>query len=648
MNSKLVATAIGLTLSLSLAACGGGGSSASTTPPTAIPTSAPVALTISDATTEDWATIGVRILSIALTPQDGGSPVTVYKATGTAPMINLVQLDQLGEILGNASVPVGTYTSATVTLAANPGDVLLTASASPTAGFAAAPGSTIPASEIQIQHASGSSGALTVPVTVNLVTPLVVSSSTSNALDLEFDLGHPAFIVGHVPVGGGSTAWAVSFDGPLRHHPIANLADRILRHAYGTVTAVSSDNTSLTLTKDLPTMPIVTPETATATSQSIAVLADVTNGTLYYDVDARTPAAVVKDFSTVATGLSGKYVRVAARYQQDGTLVATRIWASSTFNSVWVSPEGHVLGVDTTANTLTVSNELGGKVTLLVDANTQFVTRLGKNNSDTTPIGSGPSFLGNLVTGFKVHASVVDPLAASLTAQTVEIETATFAGLVSAADSSGVTYARTFRDAARNYVKTLPYISATTTNGVDSAGNAIEGFKWWNFGYPTLVTSGPSAVTEFVTLSTGAVNFGGTLGTIRTHAVTNATWNDTAAPNAWSAPWAIVEPTPLPIATVTTGLDAGNAFTMTAINGSHSVTVDVSTAQGSATLAYQIDRNNDVVTVNPLDLTTSSALATFTTDLAAGATVKVGGVPQPDGSIKAYSVAVYTGTKSGS
>ena len=640
---NLLSIAVGLAVAAGLTACGGGsGSSAATTPPPVGPSTAKVATLISDASSEDWSTIGVRVASIALVPQDGGAPVTVYSASGTAPMVNLVQLDQLAEILGNATVPVGTYTSAVLTVSANPGDVLLTASASPTAGFAAAPGSTIAASQIQVQHATGSTGSLTAQVTVRLDTPLVVSASTSNALDLEFDLAHPAFIVAHTPVGAGQTLWAVNFDGPLHHHPIASLEARILRHTYGTVTAVGSDNKSITLTKDLPNLPIVHPETAVATSQSITVLADGTNGSIYYDVDAKT-RAVVTDFSSVGPTLAGKYVRIAARYQQDGSLVATRIWASASFDSIWVSPEGHVRSVDTTANTLTVTNESGGLTVLTVDGNTQFFTR-GNATTEAAPIGTGPSFLANLAAGFKIHASVVDPLAASLTAQTIEIETASFSGLISAADANGVTYSRRFRNPADDYVRTLPYIAAASPNGKDAAGNPVSGFKWWNFAYPTIVDSGANAISDFVSLSTGAIDFGGSLGPIRTYGVSFARWNDPAAPNGWSAPWAVILPSPLPAATVTTGLDSGNAFTMTAVLGANPVTVEISTTSGSATLAYQVDRQNGTLTVSPLDLTSSAGLAALANDLVAGARVRVAGVPQPDHTIKAYSVAVFTGT----
>jgi len=54
-------------------------------------------------------------------------------------------------------------------VSANAGDVMLTVAADPEAGFIAAPGSTIPTDQVQIQHAQGSSPNLTVPVKVNFV-----------------------------------------------------------------------------------------------------------------------------------------------------------------------------------------------------------------------------------------------------------------------------------------------------------------------------------------------------------------------------------------------------------------------------------------------------------------------------------------------
>ncbi len=143
----------------------------------------------------------------------------------------------------------------------------------------------------------------------------------------------------------------------MRHHPLHDLRRLILRHTYGTVTAISSDNSSLTIDKDFPTLPAVAPETEITSTQALTIEADATNGTLFYDLDAKT-ATTIKNFSG-ETSLTGKFVRVAARYQEDGTLVATRIWASSTFNNVWLSPEGHVLDVNANTDVITVTNEAG-------------------------------------------------------------------------------------------------------------------------------------------------------------------------------------------------------------------------------------------------------------------------------------------------
>ena len=137
-----------------LAGCGGSGSGSMT--PT--PMSGTMPLTISDASSDDWATIGVKLLSIALVPQGGGSAVTVWSAPAAAPYLNLEQLDQLGELLGNVSVPVGTYTAAVLTIGANPGDLLLTVAANPESGFPVAAGTNIPSDEIQILGKQGSSG----------------------------------------------------------------------------------------------------------------------------------------------------------------------------------------------------------------------------------------------------------------------------------------------------------------------------------------------------------------------------------------------------------------------------------------------------------------------------------------------------------
>ncbi|HTV97853.1 MAG TPA: DUF4382 domain-containing protein [Steroidobacteraceae bacterium] len=631
-----------------LAACGGGsgGSSSSSvgsTSQTSTAQSANLAVMVSDASSQDWATIGVKIISIALIPQGGGADVTVYSAPSPVPTTNLVLLDQLDELLGNTSIPAGTYSGAVLTVSGNPGDILLTTATNPQAGFAAAPSTTIPSSEIQVQHTQGSAPNLTVPVTVSFDSPLTVSATQSNALDLEFDLAHPAFLIGHVPAAGGPTLWAVNFEGPVRRLPRYDLTRLVLRHTYGDVTAISSDDSSITITKEFPTEPPVSPETAIAGTRSLQITADSVNGTIFYDLDART-RTVIDDFSSQSS-LVGRYVRIAARYQQDGTLVATRIWASSEFNNVWLSPEGHVLHVDTSSDVITVENESGVGVALTVDANTQFFFREPYDPAvDSKPIATGTAFLANedLVRGFKVHATVVDPLATPLVAQSIDIETARYDGAISAPGSTSFTYTSKFLDVADDYVYTMSYISSSTANGKDYSGNPISGYLWWNFAYPTLLMDGADAVSEFIAATGGSVDFGGTAGAVPSYGVSFATWNDPANPNGWAARASILTPALLPLGQVATGL-SGGSFTMTVAGGSMPVTVDVSTVSGSATLVYQVDRTNGVVTVSPVDITTSAGLDDLTGGLAAGAPVRVYGTPQADSTLKAYVITYFTG-----
>ena len=59
---------------------GGSGSGSNNPSPTPQVQNGTVNLLVSDASTEDWATIGVKILSVSLTPQGGGSDVVIYTA----------------------------------------------------------------------------------------------------------------------------------------------------------------------------------------------------------------------------------------------------------------------------------------------------------------------------------------------------------------------------------------------------------------------------------------------------------------------------------------------------------------------------------------------------------------------------------------
>lgn len=637
-SRKLLAVAAGALAILSFG-CSSGSTSSPTPAPQ--PQNATFTVRVSDATNEDWATIGVKVLSISLTPQGGGSDVTVYTAPSPAPFVNLLQLDQLSEILGNATIPEGTYRAATITISGNPSDVILTASADPETGFVAAPGSTIPTSQIQVV---GTNGGSTVPVKLTLDTPLVVTSGQSNALDLEFDLSHPAFIVAHVPpANNGTTMWAVNFKPLCRQRHVHDITRLILRHHYGTVTQVSSDNSTFTMDKDYPVYPPTNPETAVTATQTLDIKADAINGTLFYDLDAKT-RSTLHDFGSIASTFAGKYVRVAARYQVDGSLVAVRVWSSSSFNSVWISPEGHLLHVNTSTGTIVVENELGIGVPLTVDANTLFYFRTPSNaQSDANPIGQGPAFLSNLERGFKVHASVVDPLGVPFVATSIDIEIARFDGSIANSSMSNFNYTRTFRTANDDYTVALPYINSMTANGHDPmSGAAIVGFKWWNFTFPTIVDSGSNAIGDFAAATNGAVNFGGTVGLMKVRGESYALWNDPNAMSSWAAAWTVLLPTNVPQGLAATGYSNGS-FTVGVPGGTNTVPVNLNTTSGSATLVYQVDWTNNILTVSPVDISTSAGQTTLAANLVANTPVKLYGIPQANGTIKCYLLTYFTG-----
>jgi len=528
--------------------------------------------------------------------------------------------------------------------------VLLTVASDPQSGFPLPGGTSVPGADIQIQGGQGSAGNLTATVNIKFDTALAVSTGTSNALDLEFDLAHPAFIVGHTPpAAAGTTLWAVNFQGPVRRLAVPDITRLVLRHAYGTVTAVSSG--SLTVTRDFPVYPATNPETAIASAQTLSIDADAANGTIVYDLDAGT-RTVVNNFGG-ESALNGKYVRVAARYQQDGTLVAVRVWASSQFSKVWLSPEGHVLHVDTTSDVITVADEDGHGVPVTVNADTQFFFRTPYSAiTDATPIATGTGFLAsqNLVRGLKVHVSAVDPLAVPMVADTIDIETAAYGGHISNAGAAGFTYTSQYFIANDNYSVSLGYIADPLTNGFDDNGNPLTGFKWWDFTFPTTVTFGSGATTSFAAAAGGAVNFGGTVGALPAWGESVATWGDGGSnASGWYARDAVLVPTPLPLGAVSTAF-AANTFAISVAGGTLPVTVDVSTTMGSATLVYQVDRSNGVITVSPIDITTPAGLAAIAAGLGAGAPVKVFGVPQAPlapattGTLRAYVIVYYTGT----
>ena len=91
---------------------------------------------------------------------------------------------------------------------------------------------------------------------------------------------------------------------------------------------------------------------------------------------------------------------------------------------------------------------------------------------------------------------------------------------------TGFTYTKVFATANDDYTVTLNYLDSATANGTDPMGNAITGYQWWNFAYPTVVTSGANAISEFIAATDDSVNFGGTVGAVPSRGVSFSIWND--------------------------------------------------------------------------------------------------------------------------
>lgn len=547
-------------------ACGGSGSS-----DTAKAATGQVDFFVSDAPSDAWSAVNVVVRKVALVPQGGGAPVVAYDQTSASSPVslNLVHLDDLADLLTSASVPAGTYVKVLVQI--DPASVSLTDNQTPSHTYDVAGGNV---------KVVGLPGFL-----VDLSAPLVVVEGQSTQVNLDFDLGHPLFILDRPGMGpGGSDLYLVNFERCVRHRPIPSLAGFLLRHLRGQVTAASA--TSITV------------DTEHKGSRSIDV--DATNGSRFFDLD-QSPVAPVTSTSVPASLTSGKFVRVSARFQGSGKLTAVRVWYSADRSKLHrFSPEGHVVAVDTVANTMKVLWNPAGPGTPLalttvnVDGGTNFFFHGG-----ATAIGTGTAFLANMAPGFKVQMTVNDPAAASLTAANVDIERAHYEGtLALSGGNAGLTF-------------TNPRYSK-------SADFAASGFTWWNFTYPTLANTGSSGL---VTVLSG-------LPANTARGASGLAWN--AGASAWNAQNAILLPI-IQRGQITGGL-SGSTFTFTPTGGSVE-SVDLSSTLGSATLVYQVSNQGGIITITPLD--SSQWAAAFT----AGTHARIFAVPTA-GNLKAYVVTL--------
>ena len=326
---------------------------------------------------------------------------------------------------------------------------------------------------------------------------------------------------------------------PVRHHPLADLRRLVLRHTYGTVTAISSDSTSITIDKDFPTLPAAVagnrdhrnPDTHDSgrCDQRHAVLrCGCQDGHHHRQLLGRDqPRMANSCASPPATSRTARWSRPASGRAAPST-------------AVWLSPEGHVLNVNPNTDIITVTNEAGIGVPLTVNANTKFFYRQPWNAAaDATPIGTGtalrhqPEHRARLQGACQCRGS---PRGAAGRAGNRHRNRATTRA-PSRRQAAAASPTRTTSCAPWTTTRvTLSYIAAATANGNDPAtGTAITGYKWWNFAFPTIVDSGANAVSDFVSATNGTASFGGTAGAIIPWGVSYVVWADPANATGWSA-----------------------------------------------------------------------------------------------------------------
>ena len=605
-HRSLVLRALGLAalpaLTLMLACSGSSGSTPAggLTANPVTPASGQVTLLVTDAPSDSWADIGVIIRGIWLVPKGAAESAAVlaYDGSKSTTQTNLVQLDNVAQLLKSATIAAGDYDRAIVKVDGAPANITL----APSLDASGNPQNAIPAAQIVVNATLDANGWATVP-TITFQSDLSVSATGATAVNLDFNLSSPMFVVTH-DEPGGTTFYTLNF--VVKHKPQTSLDALVLHHNDGTVTAVAPTATPNTFTVH------------TVNNADVVYNVDSTNKTLFYNLDA-TPvaanasAALPADLTVSAT--TPLYARVTSRLQNDGSLWAVRVWYSATEAKLpkW-APEGHVTKVDAANGFLWVLNDAGKTVKFAVNATTSFVFQGG-----TTPIGTGGAFLANLTRGFKVMVTA-NALTATPTASVIDIQRAVYDGDIAAANATQFTL-----------VKVLGGQTDTPTVGYDPT------FTWWNFAFPTLSSTSVSAFVAQATATAGSV-----AAPIVTNGATTLNW--LGGTTNWGSVNLVFEPAPISVAsqTVATPYATGAMtihYTAYESNGTAlpntALTVNLNTTAGSQPVVTQYTRTGNGVTVTPL---TSEQWAAALTK---GAKVRVFGIPNATQTLDAYVINIF-------
>ena len=377
-------SALGLIL-----ACGGTGSSAS---PAAQPQMGTVTTILTDAPSDAWSAVEVAVQSVEFRSKADATR-TVVGLKGNSSRINLVELDEVGELLGHLTIPVGTYDAVILQVDTDPANLKLVRQ----------DGSHVPTSQLRVLGSGR--------ILVKLDQDLVVTANGTSQVQIDFNLANPVFLV---DLADGSVMVNLSAPGLLRHQGLPAIQQVEFRRAQGTVQAVNPDRLKM--------------RTALGGDLELTLSAA---STWIYNVDAK----AMGSFADLAPG---KPVAVFINLEADGSLFARRIWYSADAAKLpdW-SPEGHVVKVDVANSRLTVLGASGLPVDYAVNAATTFTWHT------SVALGSGATGLPRMQRGFKVGLVVVDATATPKVLQTVNVQKAVDEDLFSAVSQASFTLGTT-------------------------------------------------------------------------------------------------------------------------------------------------------------------------------------------------------------
>ena len=469
-----------------------------------------VNLLVTDAPSDDWQEVTVKVNSISLRMTGDQSWNSVWTADANNPnsgKLNLVDLSGVAQILGNATIPAGSYDRLKLVIDTDPATMKLVDDA----------GTTIDPTNITVVDPSGNG-----EIKVVIAPALTVSDGGVANLQVDFDLAHPLSII----VQNGK----VVINLQIRHKAVPrNLRDIQFARNIGNVTALNG-----------------TTGFSMKTLEGADVAFGVDANTIYVDVDANQPG----NFAGLAVD---KGVLVASNMNSDGSLFARRVWYGDITKLPVYTPEGLVRRVGD--NWLKILNKNAeptadsghychwdSDIVYVNDATTWTF-------HDTIPMGTGTAVLQNIRRGFRVSVEFVDPNVTPRVAKSINVQSAHDEGAIRSVSATGFTFGG--GDYCNGWTSNvLPYGGLQYTHEWAFSTITDHVFSWWFFGLPSGVSTSVQDFTDSVNQAKGA--------NLRVFARVELYWDQ--ANSRWVAESLVLAPEKLPDPTrITTAYTTASA-----------------------------------------------------------------------------------------